>query len=173
MTEQCAPSYAAVYGQEHPTDEHGIWNLDTGKQVIGWYKLSMHGLHSSDVATWDNERIHHFVRSLADVILTRAQVSTMTGWELLTAVGIYDPEYRTWRNNEERNFQDETGQGTWRVYSTSGRGKQSRTTYVHLYRNGKARIVDSFGTDTGQRMPTVYHYRGKASDKISTYHEID
>jgi hypothetical protein len=173
MAEQHAPFYGAVYGQEHPTEEHGIWNLDTGEQVIGWYKLSMHGLHSSDVETWDQDRIHRFVHSLADIILLRAQVEQMTGWELLTAVGIYDPEYRTWRNNEEHNFQDETGQGTWHVYSTSGRGKQGRITYVHLYRNGKARIVNPDGTDTGQRIPTVYHYRGKAGDKVSAYREID
>jgi hypothetical protein len=79
---------------------------------------------------------------------------------------------RRWENNKEGTYQDGSP-ATWHVYSTSGRGKQSRHTYVHLYRKGHARIVNEDGTPTGQRAPTVFHYRGKAQDKVGTYRAID
>ena len=102
----------------------------------------------------------------------RNQIVEMTGWTLMGRVGIYDPERRTWRNNDERTFQDDRDT-TWHIYSTSGRGKHSGTTYVHLYRHGQMRIVNPDGTDTGDRVPTVYHYRGRAQDRLGTYDSID
>jgi len=103
--------------------------------------------------------------------LKRADVAQMTGRDLLASVGIYDPELRTWRNDDLRTYHDE--RKTWTVYSTSGHGKRAGTTYVHLYTKGQARIVTPDGKDTGDRVEMVFHYRGKASDRVGTYREID
>lgn len=105
------------------------------------------------------------------ITLDRARVPNMTGWELMQAAGIYDPEQRTWQNNDPRSFSDTTR--TWTVYSTSGRGRHNGTTYVHLLTKGTIRIVNPDGTPTGQSMPWTYHYRGRASERVGSFLEVD
>lgn len=103
--------------------------------------------------------------------LTQAQAGAMTGWEFMKAVGIMDPVYRSWQHNKIEDFQIDGK--TWHAYTTRGRGRYSGVTYVHLYTDIQARIVNPDGTDTGQRADRVVHYRGNAGEKIGQFREVD
>ena len=107
----------------------------------------------------------------ATVTLDRAQVSKMTGMQLIKRVGILKDG--TWQHNDIATHSFVMERRTWHVYTTAGRGRQSGTTYVHMWRKTVLRIVDTDGVDTGGRVDDVVHYRGKMADKIGAFLRVD
>jgi len=98
--------------------------------------------------------------------VTKNELAQMTGRQLARTIGLIDPD-GCWLNNEHTPFHLN---GTpWTAYTTRGRGKNRHTSYLHIYRPVKLRVVDPDGHDTGMRVDDYDHMRGKLSDPLETY----
>ena len=94
--------------------------------------------------------------------LAASDVERMTGEQLLAELG------HKWELKTMFSFQVEDGT-TWKAWMTMGKGRNYGKTFVHLSSEAKVKIVDSEGNDTGDRMPETFHFRGRASELVSTY----
>jgi len=97
---------------------------------------------------------------------TREELSTTTGFKLAETIGLIDSDW-LWQDNTPVDF--ELNGTVWTAYTTRGRGRNSRTTYLHISRNVKRRIVDPEGNDIGLRLDDSDHMRGKLHDSLKTY----
>jgi hypothetical protein len=103
-------------------------------------------------------------------LLDANDIRTMTGWDLLEAVGLHDG--CATRTGEEANFRTvQRPDRECTVWATTGRGR-NRGVYVHWSAEFPVYLTFPDGKSYKSGATQVRHFRVKADDAIEDYKEV-
>jgi len=103
---------------------------------------------------------------MVELTLTHQAIAEMTGRTLMSLIGLLDKD-GTWYNGNHVSFRLN---GTeWTAYTTSGRGRLSGKTYLHIYRYVVCKVIDPDGKDTGGRVTDRDDMHGDINKQIQEW----